>query len=221
MNFSSQNLPELWLLIGDGLVFLIFLGCIWRAPWGHLKNAVDFHVLMASCLILWGIWQINAHIPPDVEFHLLLITTVTLMFGVSFAILIAAVVQALLVLNGHFESWTGYSISLICIAVLPSLTTFGVYWLAYLWCPRNFFVYIYVTAFLGGAIAMLVSRLAGLSLLLLSGNYSMDELSDSALMIIPMLFPEAFINGALMTLLIVYYPEWVGSFNDDKYLRNK
>jgi uncharacterized membrane protein len=49
----------------------------------------------------------------------------------------------------------------------------------------------------------------------------MDELSDSALMIIPMLFPEAFINGALMTLLIVYYPEWVSSFNDDRYLKNK
>ena len=34
------------------------------------------------------------------------------------------------------------------------------------------------------------------------------------------IFPEAFTTGAVLTLLVVYRPKWVLSFDDNLYLRN-
>lgn len=35
------------------------------------------------------------------------------------------------------------------------------------------------------------------------------------------MFPEVFVNGGLMTLLVVYRPEWVSSFLEWHYLEGK
>ena len=32
---------------------------------------------------------------------------------------------------------------------------------------------------------------------------------------------EAWLNGALVTIMVVYLPHWVGSFDDRRYLLNK
>jgi uncharacterized membrane protein len=34
-------------------------------------------------------------------------------------------------------------------------------------------------------------------------------------------FSEAWLNGAAITLMVVYYPHWVGSFDDRRYLWQK
>jgi len=36
-----------------------------------------------------------------------------------------------------------------------------------------------------------------------------------------MLFPEAFYNGIVMTVLISLRPKWVWSFNDEEYLQGR
>lgn len=33
------------------------------------------------------------------------------------------------------------------------------------------------------------------------------------------MFPEAFINGTVITGLVVYYPEWLETFNRTRYLQ--
>ncbi len=33
------------------------------------------------------------------------------------------------------------------------------------------------------------------------------------------LFPEAFINGTLVTALVVFYPQWMETFNRTRYLQ--
>ena len=40
-------------------------------------------------------------------------------------------------------------------------------------------------------------------------------------MLVITMFPEAFINGAIMTMLVVFRPDWVGSFRDQHYLHGK
>lgn len=35
------------------------------------------------------------------------------------------------------------------------------------------------------------------------------------------MFPEAFVNGVVMTMLVVFKPHWVGSFRDQQYLLGK
>ena len=34
-------------------------------------------------------------------------------------------------------------------------------------------------------------------------------------------FAEAWLNGAMVTLMVVYLPHWVGSFDDRRYILNK
>jgi uncharacterized membrane protein len=35
-----------------------------------------------------------------------------------------------------------------------------------------------------------------------------------------MFFPEAFVNGFVMSVMVGLRPEWVVSFDDDEYLRD-
>jgi uncharacterized membrane protein len=88
--------------------------------------------------------------------------------------------------------------------------------------PANFFVYIFACAFFGAGLAMLTVIITGSGLLSIGGAYASEQLYRDYLQLIPLfMFPEAFITGLLMTLLIVYRPEWVTSFDDRRYLAGK
>jgi uncharacterized membrane protein len=220
MNFSADFLPTAWLWMGHLLYASLLVWAIWKAPWYHLKNSQDAHVLLASCVILWLVWRNGAGVTPGMEFHLLLVTTVTLMFGWPFAILCVSLAQLGLTIGGQAD-WATYSLNTLCNGIIPVWIAYGIYWLTYIWLPRHFFIYIFITSFAGSALAMLASRLSGLGILLSSGTYSLTELGDEPLFIIVMLFPEAFTNGLLMTVLVTYRPQWVSSFSDKHYLYGK
>jgi len=68
---------------------------------------------------------------------------------------------------------------------------------------------------------MAISRLVGMAILLLSDTYTWMQLKDESAFIFIMLFPEAFINGLIMTVLVAYRPTWVSSFSDQYYLKGK
>jgi uncharacterized membrane protein len=53
----------------------------------------------------------------------------------------------------------------------------------------------------------------------LAGVYSADKLFSDYFPYFALLgFAEAWLNGAAITLMVVYYPQWVGSFDDRRYL---
>ncbi len=220
MNFTAQLLPASWLWGAHGLYAIVVLWAIKQAAWQHLKNAQDTHILLGACLAMTLIWQLTAGVTAGLEFHLLLVTTVTLMFGWPFAVLCTGLAQLGLTLSGYAE-WMGFSINALCNAIIPIGVSYLVYWLTFYGLPRHFFIYIYVTTFAGSALAMLASRLVGMGLLLMGESYQFADLGDEPLFIIVMLFPEAFINGLLMTLLVAYRPQWVSSFSDKLYLHGK
>ncbi|EIJ41577.1 putative membrane protein [Beggiatoa alba B18LD] len=220
MSFSVDLTAVEWLWLGHILFGLILVRACWQAAWWHLWDNKDIHVFFGTCLIVWMLWLMRAGITSGMEFHILLVTTVTLMFGWQFAVICTSIAQIGVTLMGQAE-WGSFSLNVLCNGVIPALVTYAVYWVAYYLFPKHFFIYIYICAFAGGALSMLLSRLAGLSILLLSQTYTMAELGEQPLFIIVMLFPEAFINGALVTLLVVFRPQWIGSFNDDVYLRGK
>jgi uncharacterized membrane protein len=220
MSFTAELIPNIWLWMAHLLYGFLLLWALKQAPWHHLTNAHDTHVLLGSCLILWLVWRASAGVTVGMEFHLLLVTTITLMFGWHFAIICVSLAQLGITLEGQAQ-WASYSLNTLCNGLVPIGVTYGIYWLAYLWLPRHFFIYIYMTAFAGGALAMLISRLVGMAILLGSGAYQITKLANESLFIIIMLFPEAFINGILITVLVVYRPQWVASFSDKQYLDGK
>jgi uncharacterized membrane protein len=52
--------------------------------------------------------------------------------------------------------------------------------------------------------------------------FSLIELKQNFLPFFPLMFlPEAMVNGWIMTILVLYRPNWVGSFSDEIYLKGK
>src|SRR5690606_18997371 len=86
--------------------------------------------------------------------------------------------------------------------------------------PRNLFVYIFFSGFFAAGLAALFCILAGLGVLLLDGRYPMPPwLNDFAGYIWLVMFPEAFINGTVVSALVVFYPDWMETFNRTRYLQ--
>ena len=105
---------------------------------------------------------------------------------------------------------------------IPLTISYLVYNLSFHKLPRHFFVYVFICAFLPGAV------LIALKMFLIGGYYYVDNVHDwitvneNYLILIPlMLFPEAMLNGMTMTLLIIYKPTWVYTFYDKYYLKDK
>jgi uncharacterized membrane protein len=46
-------------------------------------------------------------------------------------------------------------------------------------------------------------------------------LGEPLLPYVLLMFPEAFLSGGLITLMAVYLPHWVASFDDRRYLYRK
>lgn len=223
MSFPAEMLSPIWPWVGHLLYFPLLAWALWRAPWYHLKNSADTHILFASYVILYLLWHTRVALPiaPGLEFHFLLVTTLTLMFGWAFALLGVSLVQLALTAVGQAE-WGGYSLNVLCNGVLPIGFTYYASRAILRWLPRHFFVYIFVGAFLVGGLALAVSRLAGMGILLAAEVYDPETLNRDYLFLLPvMMFPEAFLNGGIMTLLVAFRPHWVSSFRDDVYLRGK
>ena len=220
MNLAAANLSFEWLFVAHLLYAVILLFSLISAPWYHLKRADDANIFFAASVLLWLAWRTGGGITGGMEFHLLLVTSITLMFGWQFAVLAISIAQLCLTFEG-VGNWMNYSLNLWVNGMIPIAITFGLFRILSLSLPKHFFIYIYGSAFFGGALSMAISRLVGMAILLLSDTYTWMQLKDESAFIFIMLFPEAFINGLIMTVLVAYRPMWVSSFSDQYYLKGK
>lgn len=192
---------------------------IMKTPWGRFRNPGFQHLFLGACVAVLFLWRMRTGMVPAVPVHFLCLTTLTLMFGVPLAIVAAAILTAAMGVIG-LEAWSSLPGSFLTLGAVPVLVT----WLALnasrRYLPPNPFVYIFVCAFFGAAAAMLVAVMANSVLLLGAKQVSFSELREGYLAILPlMMFPEAFINGLIVTGLVVFKPAWIASFDDDLYLK--
>ena len=112
--------------------------------------------------------------------------------------------------------------SLIVEVILPASLTWLSLLLVRALLPKNFFIYVFINAFFTGGAAAVLSALVTALLLVYGSSYSWETLSHSYLPYFPlMFFPEAVLNGWIMTILVGLKPEWVFSFRDEEYLHGK
>lgn len=221
MNFPYGLLPAAW--HWAALLVCVFVAALAlrRAPWRSLLEHGRLHVLLGTCVALMLLWSIRALRVPGLEYHYLGATLVTLMFGWRLALLALALVLAAHVLNGTSD-WQTFPMNLLTMGLVPIAVSRFIWRYTETRLPANFFVYIFACAFFGAGLAMFAVTLTGSSLLGISGAYSPEQLYQDYLQLIPLfMFPEAFITGLLMTLLVVYRPEWVETFDDRRYLAGK
>lgn len=218
MNFPEGLFTNTWTIGGFMLLGLVWLWCLRTAPWRRLADSAQLNVWLGAIVVLMLFWSMKAGGKPGLNLHLLGATAFTLMFGRQLAILGLSVVIAAISLNGA-AGWESYALNVLITAVYPCLAAGLLLKIVERRLPPNFFCFIFCAAFFGAAIAVVSTGMLTTLILWVAGIYPADLLLRDYLPYYILLgFAEAWLNGAAITLMLVYYPHWVGAFDDQRYL---
>jgi uncharacterized membrane protein len=190
------------------------------APWRiWLEDRERQWVWLVSLGVLVGLWSMNAGITPGLSLRFLLVTALTLMHGWQLALIGGAL--ALLVLDVvGVAGWGSFGADLLCVVIVPAVVTAQVHQLVHARLPHNYFIYFFVTVFVGSALAYNLAGLARVALLAGSGTLAEAQVGAEYFAVLPLMsFGEAFVNGMVMAMMVVYRPKWVMSFDDRLYLK--
>lgn len=221
MNHPYGMLPDIWHWIALAVYLLVLLYTIKFGPWQRVRPNHIMHAYFGSCVGLLLMWSIKSDVIPGLEYHYLGATLLTLMFGWELAFIALSVVFLGLVINGGSD-WQSFPLNALLMGLAPSLLSYFIYKVVDRYLPNHFFVYIFVNAFFGAAVVLVSTLMLTMLVVLAGGIYTWHELSTHYLPFVPlMVFPEAFITGFLITVMVVMRPEWVYTFDDHRYLQGK
>ncbi len=187
-----------------------------KALRGHPER---LHLVLGSAVALAVLWSVSARVDPGVSVHVLGTPLVTLLLGWRLAVVAAALAELALVLFGTSAPGAA-PLSWMLSAALPAAVSYAVARVARFRLPRNPFIFIFVCGFFGAAASLLATWLAAAALLGVTGQPLPSGDGASLWGFLPLvLFPEAFINGALASMFVVYRPEWVRLYDERFYVR--
>ncbi|MBB4863413.1 putative membrane protein [Pseudomonas nitritireducens] len=217
---AAQLLSAETLEIGWAIYLPIVAWAIWRAPWLELVS--DFrrqHLVFGTMLGLFLLWLVRRDFASGVSFHFIGMTAVTLLLDWPLAIIVGLVAQLGLCAIGR-QDWAAIGVNGILLVLIPVVITELAAILVERRQPRNLFVYIFCSGFFPAALAAVCSLLLGLGLLWMDGLFPMPPwIEDFIGYLWLIMFPEAFINGTIVTGLVVFYPDWLETFNRTRYLQ--
>ncbi|BBB25057.1 energy-coupling factor ABC transporter permease [Amphritea japonica] len=219
MSLTIDLISGFWFWFAQVGYFVLLGVALWFAPWSTLFSSRQLqHLFLGTTVGLMLLWQMRAGISPGLGIHFLGVTVLTLMFGWDLAILSASLALLGTTLFGN-ESWNGFAINGLCTVVIPALVSYGVLRLVEARLPANFFIYLLLCAFLGAGVATLCGGLSMSFLLWISDVYSGEKIYQEYIQILPLImFPEGLLNGIIMTGMMVFYPDWIRTFDAKKYI---
>lgn len=191
-----------------GVLGISLVIAAWRAPWRVLVARRERqHAMFATLLILPVLWLGSVDAIPGAHLHLLGMTPVVLVFGWPLALLFGTAAAVGLAALGP---WTFAALpgEVALTVAIPVAVTQGLLWAADRAPHGNLFVYALGVGFIGGALSMTASLLAGAAF----RGWTLDH--ATALLLA---FPEGFIDGAVVTALAVFYPALLRTFDEDRY----
>lgn len=219
MSSPVWTTPSLeWLAAGIALLALI-LSARWL-PWYKLRNDNEAqHVFFAGIVCLVALRFAVFDKIPGLSLHFFGAAIATLMYGPAFALW----AMALSVLFAAFTDaglWLGVAPDFVTGGLLPVVWMQVHHWLVRNKLPNNVFVYVFATAFLGGALTVVVAQLARAGVVAFLVDGAATQAAHNYLISAPlMMFGEAFFTGGAMAMMVAYRPQWVASFDDDLYLK--
>ncbi|KPA96655.1 MULTISPECIES: energy-coupling factor ABC transporter permease [Pseudomonas] len=216
---GAQLLAPGSLVIGWLIYVPVVLWAIWRSPWVELfTDSRRQHLLFGTVFALFLLWLLRRDFDSGVSYHFIGLTAVTLLLDWPLAIVGALVAQLGLVLLGR-QDLAALGVNGSLLIVLPVLVTEVCAIVVERAQPRNPFVYIFCSGFFAAALAALLCLLSSLALLWFDERFAMPEwLEDFIGYLWLIIFPEAFINGMVVSALVVFCPEWLETFNRTRYL---
>ena len=190
------------------------------APWRvWLLDRERQWVWLASLGLLVGIWSMKAGITPGLSLRFLMVSALTLMHGWQLAVIGGALALAVLAAVGVAE-WPAFGADLLCVVVVPALFTAWLHERVHDRLPHNYFIYFFLTVFVGSAVAYNLAGLTRVGILATSGTLDAAHVGPEYFAVLPLMsFGEAFVNGMVLAMMVVYRPKWVMSFDDRLYLK--
>jgi len=221
MEFTTAQLDAGWLALSLCLAVLVLAAAAALTPWRRLAEAEMQHAFGAGCVALLVLWSLRTSFAPVLGYHFLGVTTLTLMFGWPLACLAAVPVLLAGCLLGHGD-FGALGANFLLLFALPAAVTWGLLGFARRFLPRNFFIFIYVNAYLGAACAMAATTLAMSAIFVAVGAVQTGSMWRDYVGFLPLLaLAEGFINGMTLTVLVAMRPRCVWTFDDAVYLARR
>lgn len=221
MNLPDNLLDEAWYWTAWAVWLPLFVLSVRRAHWARLKDSALSNLWLGMTVVLVFLWSMKAGIKPGLTLHLLGATAFTLCFGPYLAFIGLSLVLAGVLVNSGGD-WTSFALNSLLAAGVGIAVSWRVFGLAERWLPKNLFVYLFVNGFFGAALSVMAVGVCASLILALGNAYSPEYLLGEYLPYFLLLgFSEAWLSGMVMTLLVVYRPEWVATFDGSRYLANK
>lgn len=221
MNLTDNLLGETWYWAAWLVWLPLFAHSLWRAPWKRLADSEQSNLWLGMIVALVLVWNLKASAQPGLSLHLLGANVFTLAFGPHLALIGLSIVLLCISLNDG-GAWFAYAANALVLIGVGVALSHGLFRFLTARLPRQYFIYIFVNAFLCGGLVILGVGLASTLLLGLGDAYPLRYLIDEYLPYFLLLaFSEAWLSGGVLTLFVIYRPQWVGSFDDAHYLFHK
>lgn len=218
MVFSYVSSTLFWL--PAVLISLAALGwAVVVAPWRQLMaRSYRQHAFWAAVVGLGLFWQLKVDILQVMGLHPLLMMSVVMIFGLALGLCVGGL--ALLVgMLFHHEPWPMLALQFCLDVLVPGVAAAGVLKLIDRLPFRNLFVYMLGGGFFGGMLTVqCMAATSWLYVWLLGPEPLLVIVSDHYYLTLLMMFPEGFMNGALMSTLTVLAPDLVKTYDDHEYL---
>jgi uncharacterized membrane protein len=221
MDIPAGLLPGSYLLSAAVLYAVLLLLALLTAPWSKIRDSEAQQVYFGAMVMVLLLWIMHGGIQPGLDYHLLGVTGLTLLFEWQFALFAVSLLLAVTTWQGA-AGWEAFGVNALVMGVVPIVLTRVLLYACQRWLPHNFFIYVFINAFLAGALSILLAGLVSGLVQQLAAVHPGNTLVDNFLMILPMLmFGEGFLNGAALSLAVAYRPAWVATFHDRWYLQGK
>ena len=220
MSFAQSVLAP-WALIFTSLLSLgVVVWALWRRPWQVLlEDAALQHRWLGATLAVVLMWQLRAQAVDWLTLHLVFTVLMTLVFKAPLALISNVLINVAMVVIGRNE-WTLLGANVLVTGIVPAAIIGTVWRLVDRRLPDNLMVFLFACGFFGAALATLGAGLAAVLLIIVAGtDPNAIYLAQEYARFLPLLMPsEAFITGMLLSILLVYHPNWVATFNDHRYI---
>ncbi len=206
MQIDAELLPAGWLwtsrIIALVCVVLAGRGMDWK---GLLRDSSTLHRFAACTVALLVLWSIRATVAQGPGLHILGVTTVTLVLGPAAALISTLIAESVTGLGMKADS--ALAASWLAGSVLPIATTELVRRLVRRRLPPDPFSFIFGAGFFGAVAATATAHL-GTFLMVGAPDAVWSGAVPSWLSFFLLIaFPEAFINGCVITMLVVCCPQ--------------
>jgi uncharacterized membrane protein len=221
MDVADLPLPIAWTVAGWCIAAPLLAWAAVRGDWSRYRESAPANAFLGAVFSLTVLWSVRGQVGGDFAFHLLGSAGLALAAGLPRALVGGALVVAAttLIRDGPLAN---AALVWLTMVALPAAVARGLLAATERLFPPNFFIYVFAGCFLGGALALAAGGLAGAAITVFGAGRASDLVfGERAPFLIYLAFGEGTLTGMILTLLVVYRPEWVATFDDRRYLAGR